>query len=150
VFSPDSSLLAVELGKDVVLIECASGKEVRRFKGHEIGILSVDFSPDGRKLVSGGYDLTAILWDVTGMMKDGQFPEQPVKDEALQGLWADLADANAASAHKALWKMVAAPKQSVPLLKSRLKPVPAVDAKRVEQLVTELGSADFSTRERAA
>ena len=47
----------------VRLWEIVSGKEVRRFRGHDSPVLSVTFSPDGRQLLTGSSDRTARLWD---------------------------------------------------------------------------------------
>lgn len=43
----------------------ATGKKRQRFKGHQHGVLDLAFSPDGRLLVSGSYDLTALFWRVS-------------------------------------------------------------------------------------
>ena len=40
-----------------------SGHEPRTLTGHEIAVLSVSFSPDGKWIVSGGYDTTLKIWD---------------------------------------------------------------------------------------
>jgi U3 small nucleolar RNA-associated protein 21 len=57
-------VVAVSDEAEVVLLERASGKELRRLKGHQDHILDLAFSPDGRFLVSGSYDLTALVWKV--------------------------------------------------------------------------------------
>jgi len=41
-----------------------SGETVQTFQGHEGHIISVAFSPDGKKLVTSSYDKTARIWDV--------------------------------------------------------------------------------------
>jgi WD40 repeat protein len=66
-FSPDGSVVALALGSEIVLVERASGKELRRLKGHTDHVLDLAFSPDGRLLVSGSYDLTALVWDVADL-----------------------------------------------------------------------------------
>ncbi len=40
------------------------GEPIRTFSGHDDGIRSVAFSPDGRRALTGSNDSTAILWDV--------------------------------------------------------------------------------------
>ncbi|MFX7784613.1 hypothetical protein ABTJ92_20545, partial [Acinetobacter baumannii] len=44
--------------------DLASGKEVRKFEGHQGGVLRVELTSDGRWAVSGGPDKIMRLWDV--------------------------------------------------------------------------------------
>jgi WD40 repeat protein len=48
----------------LILRETSSGREIRRFDGHESEIRSITFSPDGRFALSGSDDKTLRLWEV--------------------------------------------------------------------------------------
>jgi len=64
-FSPDGRhALSGSDDKTLRLWEVASGKELRRFKGHTGEVRSVAFSPDGRHALSGSNDNTLRLWEV--------------------------------------------------------------------------------------
>lgn len=52
-------------GNPIRLYDFRSGELVGLLKGHDDAVLSLDFSPDGSELVSGGVDDTAIIWDVS-------------------------------------------------------------------------------------
>src|SRR5688572_28322565 len=75
--SPDERWLAVggwmgyyrESGVDdesnwIPLYHFASGRLTALLKGHTRLALSLAFSPDSKKLISGGFDSTAIIWDI--------------------------------------------------------------------------------------
>ena len=64
-WSPDGALLATAEGCVVRLWEASSGREIRRFKGHDNWISSLAFSRDGLLLASGSSDNTVRLWQVS-------------------------------------------------------------------------------------
>jgi WD40 repeat protein len=65
-FSRDGKLLAVAnpQGDEVRLLDVATGKEVNRLEGHLERVFAIALSPDGRRLVTGSGDGTALVWDL--------------------------------------------------------------------------------------
>jgi WD40 repeat protein len=143
-FSPDGRTLASAGGDDEIrLWEVSTGKERRRFRGHLPGFFcvhAVAFSPDGRLLGSAGHDTTVLLWDVTGPPK-----EPPTMEQA----WEDLAEDDATRAFAGVCALVRSPRRSVPFLAERLRPVPAVESRRLAGLIADLDSDAFAVREKA-
>jgi RNA polymerase sigma factor (sigma-70 family) len=141
-FSPDGRTLAsAECDGVVWLWETATGQKRRRLAGHQRSVFHAAFAADGRTLVSSGADTTALVWDVLTAPRGQARP--------LEAVWADLVGQDAARAYDALCTLAAAPRQSVPLLRQRLRPVPVTDPARLARLLAELGSDRFATRRRA-
>jgi RNA polymerase sigma factor (sigma-70 family) len=67
-FSPDGTLFAVGPGEEnegqVVFYSTATGKEVSRFEHVPGRLMCLAFSADGRRLVAGVEDTTALVWDL--------------------------------------------------------------------------------------
>ncbi|NCP86288.1 hypothetical protein GW781_06205 [bacterium] len=75
-YSPDGSWMAVAAtangeGNDPsfnepgsVALYDAAGEFKATLQGHQMAVTSVDFSPDGKSLVSTSWDKTAIVWDL--------------------------------------------------------------------------------------
>ncbi len=166
-FSPDGRLLAVantgnnyhwrgnevipvgvETREQVRLVRVADGKVIRRFTGHIGGIHCLGFSTDGRTLASGGSDTTVLLWDVTDRTVPRAKESPPLKPEKLVELWKGLRG-TAEKSFGCMNALISAPKQTVPFLGEKLKPIAAVDAERFAQLLKKLDSDQFREREEA-
>ncbi|MFV1968472.1 MAG: WD40 repeat domain-containing protein [Pirellulaceae bacterium] len=64
-FSPDSkSLVLSRFAPETHLIDIASGKTTRQFKGRAAHARCVTFTPDGSRVITGNDDRSARIWDV--------------------------------------------------------------------------------------
>jgi WD40 repeat protein len=141
--SPDGRTLATSLdGRAVTLFEVATGHVRRQLPaGHRGDITSLEFTPDGRRLLSASRDQTALVWDVSLATAAGP---------AGADVWAGLADGDAGAAYQAMARLAADPAKAVTLLRDRLKPVSVPDDAALDRLVAELDSPMFAVRTRAA
>ncbi|MEV7872474.1 hypothetical protein AB0P17_41650 [Streptomyces sp. NPDC088124] len=68
-FSPPSNLLVISNGGVLRTLDLAMPGERRSLSvgaiGHRQDITALAFSPDGKKLATGSFDRTVVLWDVT-------------------------------------------------------------------------------------
>jgi WD40 repeat protein len=145
-FSPDGrALAAARWDGGVWLWELVTGREVRRWQGHQARVFGLAFAPDGRTLASISEDATALLWDVTGV------PAEPPAGGELGALCSALAGADAAAAHRAVWRLVAAGDAAVPLVAAHLRAL-AGDGGREQRFARLIGRLDddrFASRQEA-
>jgi hypothetical protein len=107
--------------------------------GHQPTILT--FAPNGQ-LLSGSQDTTVLAWDTR--------PPRVACSVTLESAWNDLAKRDAAEPFQSEGRFLGAPADALKFLAERIKPVEALDPKRVERLLADLGSNQFAVREVAS
>ncbi len=143
--SPAAPLAALgEEGGGVSLVDLRTGQAVGRYQGHRQAVTALTFTRDGRRLVSGSADTTAVVWQVPPRPPAPRTEGLPT--EKLDALWQELAGPPAA-AYGAKWQLVAAA-NAVPFLDARLHAA-RLDAEKVARLITDLGDKEYKVRQRA-
>ncbi len=141
-FSRDGRLLATAITGGVIqLWEVATWTKRNEFKGYEGQSVTLAFGPGGR-LFTGNVDTTTLAWDTK--------PPRAAASVSLESAWADLATREAAVSFRTAGRFLATPAETVKLFAVTIKPAAALDPKRVQRLIADLGADEFAVREAAS
>ena len=148
--SADGRTLYVSYNTGAIIgYEVATGQHRRTLTGHRGYVGALGSSPDGSRLISGGRDGSALLWDVT-LAGAARKPKEPLTAAAAEKWWETAAGPEAQAAWEALTVLAAAPDRAVALLRRHMKPVPAGPAEAdLDRIFKDLDSEVFATREKA-
>ncbi|MBI2808013.1 MAG: DUF1513 domain-containing protein [Planctomycetes bacterium] len=128
---------------EIMLLETVTGKPIHTFKGHRGFISSLAFSPDSRRLLSGGRDTTALLWSTVPTKSP-----LPKSWNDADALWFELGG-SPDQAYRVVWPLLANPRRAVEVFAKRLQPDGGATEKEIRTLVTNLSSAKFARRDQA-
>jgi WD40 repeat protein len=158
-YSADGRMVACGGGQyadfgEVKLLEVASGKERADFSGHKEWVECVQFTPDGKALLScGGFTRgqpgNIFRWRLADLRPPRKGIVEGVRPALLRRYWEELAGDDATVAYQAILTLTSTPEETVALIKERLKPAAAVDAKRLERLLADLAGKDVKIRDQA-
>jgi dipeptidyl aminopeptidase/acylaminoacyl peptidase len=150
-FAPDSRSLAWGGRKEgsAWLGELATGAVRQQLAGHGGRVRSLAWSADGRTLVTGSADTTALVWKLTGRLPSDAARTDVLTEAELTASWNDLREKDGKRAYTALRRLTADPARSVAFLSERLNPVADADARRVAALLANLEDGNFAKREQA-
>jgi WD40 repeat protein len=106
----------------------------------------VAFSPDGRRVATGGRDHCVLIWEAP-QARQGRSARAPSAAER-NAWWVALGE-EARSAYRAIREMTDATEHATALLKERLSPVRPCDPDAAATLIAQLGSKEFADRQKA-
>src|SRR5205807_6287206 len=129
-----------------------SGRLVLHREGHRGTVTDWTFSPSGRRLATISRDSTALVWNMPGVGRPrATNGSDSIMDAAdLSAGWTDLAAEDAARAHQAITRLVAAQASTIPFLRGKLAPVPLMDQARLSRLLADLDNNSFAVRDGAS
>ena len=105
--------------------EVATWTKRNEFKGHRDRPTTLTFAPNGQ-LLSGSLDTTVLAWDMR--------PPRVAASVTLESAWDDLAKREAAESFRSEGRFLAAPADAVKFFAEKIKPVEALDPRRVRAL----------------
>src|SRR5207247_5454510 len=97
----------------ITLWESETGRERGHFLGHRGQARGLAISTDGRFVVSGGCDTSALVWDATRPRTRDSSSRHGSAAADLAARFKDLAGDNGEQAYASIWALINAPKEAV-------------------------------------
>lgn len=145
--SPDGGVIAIADFDRVILWEVTSGKELAQLDlpprpkpiADEWSLDAIAFSPDGRKIATGHFDSTILIWNVP--------PRDWVRSNAGEA-WEQLG-LNAGRAMPAFEWMLANPMEALAKLRAELRPVVSIKCSEIRRLLEDVDANERTRRDAA-
>jgi WD40 repeat protein len=149
-FSPDGRYVALAVQNDIHLVDLSGAGPTLKRNGHSGAVRALTFSADGKRLLSGSADATALVWDVSELMSQPLVWPEALTAQTIETAWTNLLARDAHVANRAAWVLSAAGEPTVAMLKTKLAACSETQHNLIKRLVAELDDEDFETRERAS
>lgn len=134
----------------IALWETETGRERGHFVGHRGQTKSVAISADGRFLVTGSDDTTALVWDATRPRAKVSFLRRESAAMDMAAHLEKLAGKDAEEAYVSLWALRGAAQKTVAFLAKQSNLFARTDVRAIERWIGDLDSSEFAQRERAS
>jgi RNA polymerase sigma factor (sigma-70 family) len=134
----------------ITLWETETGRERGHFLGRRGQTRSLAISADGRFIVSGADDTSALVWDATRpRTRTSSLPRESAATD-VAARFKDLARENAEHAYASQWALINTPKQTVSFLADQGSLFARADVQMIQRWIQDLDSDKFAERERAS
>ena len=149
-FSPDGRVLALtDADWTINLWLVRTGRRLGQLAGHRGQVTSMKFMPDGKRLLTASVDGTAMMWDIREALAGIKPTTAPARKDDLAKAWEALAEADAAAADEAFYRLAEGGTAAVGLLAERMSPVAGPAPATIRKLLAELGHEQYGVRKQA-
>jgi hypothetical protein len=150
-FSPDKKYVALTSADAVSLWEIAARSLIRRFQfsSKSATPTAISFTRNGRHVVIGSSDGTALVWDFAKTTHGPKGEVTPLSNANLDSHWEALAGTDPVAAYDAGWELADRPAKIVAKCRAKLTPIKPAEEAVVRRWLKDLDDPVFSVRERA-
>jgi WD40 repeat protein len=151
-FSADGLTLVVvrQDNSEVDLWDVPSGSKFGSLRGHDRPVNTIEFTPDGKSLLTGSEDTTILGWDMTRPELRSRPLTSKLTDNDLSRHWERLRSLKAEEAHRSKWAMAGDLEKTVAFFREKLFPKQSLPIGRVQEWIADLDSPQYSVREQAS